>query len=66
MGKEGREVGGEGREAGVEGAGRGGIGGGKSVTIWVRNCFCLIKAHRKLPKTIPLKLYKTYGAYKKT
>ena len=33
----------EGREVGERGAGSGGRGGGKSVTIWVRNCFCLIK-----------------------
>ena len=33
-----------GREARIEGAGSGGIGGRKSVTIWVRNCFCFIKS----------------------
>ena len=43
-GKRGWEVGERGQKAGVEGSGRGGIGGGKSVTIWVRNCFCLIES----------------------
>ena len=41
MGKRGGRWG---RGSGVEGAGREGIGGGKSVTIWVRNCFCLIES----------------------
>ena len=41
---------GEAAENWTEGAGSGGRGagrwdrGGKSVTIWVRNCFCLIES----------------------
>ena len=40
MGKEGAGSGGEGAGSGGRGGGkRGEIGSGKSVTIWVRNCF---------------------------
>ena len=37
-------MGGKGAGSGGRGAGRGGIGDGKSVTIWVRNCFCLMES----------------------
>ena len=44
-----------GREAGVEGAGRGVIGGGKSVTIWVRNCFLFDKKLIKIVQNDTIK-----------
>ena len=40
---------------GEEGAGSGGRGGGKSVTIWVRNCFCLIKSSLKMVQNYTIK-----------
>ena len=43
-GIEGAGSGGEGAGSGGRGGGKRGIRSGKSVTIWVRNCFCLIKS----------------------